>query len=101
MAWRKKCCNLTESFGLSDHRIHPVNTHVLPAMEQRLKLKAYSDSTRRTYLNEMTQLLILLDKNAADELTVEDLKRYFVYCMEKLGLKENTMHSRINALKFY
>src|SRR5690349_12352565 len=29
------------------------------------------------------------------------LKRYLVYCYEKLGLKENTLHSRINAMKFY
>lgn len=37
----------------------------------------------------------------ADELKPEHLKRYLVYCYEKLGLKENTLHSRINAMKFY
>ena len=31
----------------------------------------------------------------------EHLKRYLVYCYEKLRLKENTLHSRINAMKFY
>ena len=29
------------------------------------------------------------------------MKRYLVYCYEKLGLKENTLHGRINAMKFY
>ena len=78
-----------------------VNKHVLPAMQQHLKLKAYSPSTIRTYLNEMAQLLAMLKDIPADELKPEHLKRYLVYCYDKLGLKENTLHSRINAMKFY
>jgi integrase/recombinase XerD len=81
--------------------ISPINKHVLPAMEQLLKLKAFSPSTIRTYLNEMTQLLQTIKDIPADELTPELLKRYLVYCYEKLQLKENTLHSRINAMKFY
>ncbi len=82
-------------------KISPVNAHVLPAMEQYLKLKSYSSSTRRTYLQEMTHLLQLLKAIPADELKPEHLKRYLIHCHEKLMLKENTLHSRINALKFY
>jgi site-specific recombinase XerD len=78
-----------------------INGHVLPAMKERLRLRAYSDSTIRTYLNEMSQLLKALGNIPADELTSEHLKRYLVYCNEKLRLKENTLHSRINSLKFY
>lgn len=54
--------------------ISPVNKHVLPAMEQALKLKAYSSSTIRTYLNEMTQLLTIIKGKPADELTPDMLK---------------------------
>jgi integrase/recombinase XerD len=82
-------------------RIHPINTHVIPAMKQSLKLKAYSPSTIRTYINEMAQLLQALRNIPADKLTPALLKRYLVYCYEKLQLKENTLHSRINAMKFY
>lgn len=81
--------------------IYPVNAHVLPAMKQRLTLKAYSSSTIKTYLNEMGQLLQTIGKTPADNLTQQLLKRYLVYCFEKLRLTENTLHSRINALKFY
>ena len=81
--------------------ISPVNKHVLPAMKQLLKLKAFSESTIKTYLNEMSQLLQAIKNIPADELKPEHLKRYLVYCFEKLGLKENTLHSRINAMKFY
>lgn len=82
-------------------QISVVNQHVLPAMRERLRLKAYSASTMRTYVNEMAQLLQTLGNIPADELNPGHLKRYLVYCLEKLNLKENTLHSRINALKFY
>jgi integrase/recombinase XerD len=82
-------------------KIHSVNAQVIPAMEQRLKLKAYSPSTIRTYLQEMTHLLGMLKNIPADDLTPEHLKRYMVYCSQEMKLKENTLHSRINALKFY
>jgi site-specific recombinase XerD len=68
---------------------------------QLLKLRAYSDSTIRTYRNEFLQLLKLLKQKPVDELTAEDLKRYMIYAMEKEGITENTAHSRLNALKFY
>jgi integrase/recombinase XerD len=37
-----------------------INAHVLPRMEEQLKLKSYSQSTIKTYLGEMAQLLQLL-----------------------------------------
>ncbi|MBM3417187.1 MAG: hypothetical protein FJY20_12320, partial [Bacteroidetes bacterium] len=82
-------------------KIQPVNAHIIPAMEQRLKLKVYSSSTIKTYLSEMTQLLSVLKDIPADELTPEHLRRYLVFCYEKLKLTENGLHSRINAIKFY
>lgn len=88
----------------ADHptkNIHAVNAHVIPAMEQYLILKAYSKSTIITYLGEMRQLLFALKDIAADDLTPEHLKKYMVFCFEKLKLTENTLHSRINALKLY
>jgi integrase/recombinase XerD len=81
--------------------ISQVNTQVLVALDQKLKLKGYSPSTIKTYRNEMAQLLQTVRNIQADSLTVDDLKRYFVYCFEKLKLSENTLHSRVNALKFY
>ncbi|MEI8059750.1 MAG: phage integrase N-terminal SAM-like domain-containing protein, partial [Ferruginibacter sp.] len=81
--------------------IQPVNAHVLPALEQQLLLKAYSGSTIKTYTGEMSRLLQLLQHKAADHLTAVDIKRYLLYCYQKLQLSENTLHSRMNALKFY
>ncbi len=81
--------------------IAPVNAHVLPAMEQQLKLKGYSRATIKTYINEVGIFLKTIKNHAADDFTVERIKDYLLYCSQKLGLTENTLHSRINALKFY
>jgi site-specific recombinase XerD len=82
-------------------KICSVNAHIIPVMHQHLALKAYSLSTIKTYQNEIAQLLGLLGNVPADDLKPEHLKRYFVYCFERLSLSENTMHSRINAIKYY
>lgn len=77
------------------------NLEALQRFMDQLKLKAYSASTLRTYRNEFLQLLQLLKKKRADDLSTEDLRRYFLYCHDKLKISENGLHSRINAIKFY
>jgi site-specific recombinase XerD len=82
-------------------RLCKENQQALERFLQELTLKAYSPSTIRTYRNELLQLLQLLKDKPASELTPDDLRRYMAYAMEKEGIKENTAHSRLNALKFY
>lgn len=81
--------------------IHTVNQHVLPLMRQTLILKAYSPSTIKTYLNEMSVFLQAIKCEVADTFPVNRIKAYLQYCFEQLKLSENTLHSRMNALKFY
>ena len=38
---------------------------------------------------------------SANEFSVQRIKDYLQYCHTKLKLSENTLHSRMNALKFY
>jgi integrase/recombinase XerD len=83
------------AFSLSDE-----NLAALGKMVNHLKLKAYSPSTIRTYRNELQVFLLVLGKHPAEKLTTEDVKRYLLKCIND-GLSENTMHSRINALKYY
>jgi len=77
------------------------NLAELETFVQRLQLKSYSHQTIRTYRNEFVQLLKILKNKPVIQLTVDDIKRYMVYAMEREGIKENTAHSRLNALKFY
>lgn len=81
--------------------IDPLNKKVLVQMKQYLQLKSYSLNTQRTYLNEMSQFLQKIGKVPADSFSNARIKDYLAYCYEKLQLSENTLHSRMNALKFY
>jgi len=92
---------VTNNVKLSPDNIYPVNAPVLPAMRQQLELKAYSQSTISTYLKEMSVFLQTIKGCKASEFTTQRIKDYLQYCYTALGLSENTLHSRINALKFY
>lgn len=95
--------NIVKKIPLSSPvlRLSTENLRALEKFVQYLKLRAYSESTIRTYRNEFVQLLQLLNKKPVNELTIDELKRYMVFAMEKQGINENTAHSRLNALKFY
>lgn len=77
------------------------NIEALQEYKQLLKLKSYSPSTIRTYTNEFLQFLKAIKEVPAHSFPKDRLKDYFEYCACTLKLSENTLHSRINALKFY
>ena len=86
---------------VTQHKLNKENTEALQQFTRQLHLKAYSPSTIRTYTNEFTQFLNTIKVKAAAEFSVSRLKDYFQYCYTILHLSENTLHSRINAMKFY
>jgi integrase/recombinase XerD len=81
-------------------RLSANNYAQLQLFIQQLQLKAYSPSTIRTYRNEFMQLLQLIGYSPVQDLQPPHLQRYLLYCL-KNGLTENSIHSRMNALKFY
>lgn len=82
-------------------KIDPVNHAAYQSLIETLQLKAYSKNTIRTYSNEFAQLLQVLKTYNVEDLTADRLRSYFLYCINTLKLSENTLHSRINAVKFY
>jgi integrase/recombinase XerD len=81
--------------------IHAVNAGVLPALLQLLQLKGYSSSTMRVYMAEVAAFLKTIKNNPAESISTDRIKDYLTYCSVVLQVNENTLHSRINALKFY
>ncbi|MEO7119479.1 MAG: tyrosine-type recombinase/integrase [Ginsengibacter sp.] len=77
------------------------NEHEFTEYKNRLLLKGYSPSTVRTYCNEFHIFLQTLQNKSVKELMPAQLQRYILYCINQMKLSENTVHSRINALKFY
>ena len=82
-------------------KIYTINQFAFEDMLAQLKLKAYSESTIKTYLSEFAHLLILIQDYPVENLSPERLKSYFLYCLEKEGIKERKMNGKINAIKFY
>lgn len=81
--------------------ISPVNNLQLQNFVQQLILKGYSPSTIKTYRNEFTIFLTTLKMVDVSRLTTQRVKDYLAYCHTTLKLTENTIHSRMNAIKFY
>lgn len=81
-------------------KLSEANLALLAKMIEHLKLKAYSPSTVKTYRNEVGLFMQALGNHPAEGLQTEDIRRYILKCMENSKLSENTIHSRLNALKF-
>jgi len=84
-----------------EEKIHPVNREAFRRMVDQLKLKSYSPNTIKTYRNEFMQLLLALKSHSIDDCDAEKIRSYMLYCTKTLQLSENSLHSRLNALKFY
>ncbi len=82
------------------HTISHFNLQLLQTTVEHLQLKGYSTSTQKTYRNEIAAFLQTLKNIKADSLVTEDIRKYIHYCIHKQQLSENTIHSRLNALKF-
>lgn len=81
--------------------IHPNNHKAYTDFVNTIKLKAFSPNTLKSYSNEFGVYLKTLKQHNAETISAEKLRSYFLYCIDKLNLSENTIHSRLNALKFY
>ena len=82
------------------HNISHYNLQLLQTTMEHLQLKGYSTSTQKTYRNEVAVFLQTLKNIKADSLVTEDIRKYIHNCIHKQQLSENTIHSRLNALKF-
>jgi site-specific recombinase XerD len=79
----------------------PINRPALDALRETLILKGYSKNTQRTYYYEFAQLLYALGDKDVKEMSLAHIKSYLLCCAEELGMTENQIHSRYNAIKFY
>lgn len=66
------------------------NAQALERFIETLILKAYSQSTIRTYRNEFFQLLREIKDIPVQNLTVDDIRRYMFYCFNKYKISEAT-----------
>lgn len=82
-------------------KIHPINHQAFLDYHHALQLKCYSPNTIRSYCSEFIHLLSLIKDTHVNLLTPIRLKNYFLYCINTLQTTEQSINSKINAIKFY
>ncbi|WP_300569116.1 site-specific integrase [Flavobacterium sp.] len=100
----RKRFGLTEDFTLGNRvlsKITAVNQQEVERLINQLKLKGYSPNTIRSYVNEFAQYLYYIGALSAEDCGENEVQNYLLYCINDLKLTESTIHSRINAIKFY
>lgn len=82
-------------------RFSTENQKAMAAYQRELVLKGFSPNTQKTYTAEFAAYLVVLKGMPAEGMNPDRIKDYLYYCAQYLKLSEATLHSRINALKFY
>ncbi|AWG23620.1 integrase [Flavobacterium faecale] len=82
-------------------QIQTENQIALKRFIEQIQLMGYSSATLKTYRNEFGIYLCYLNQTQAQTCTIEDIRNYILYCINEVKLSESTIHSRINAIKFY
>jgi len=86
---------------VKSYSLNRSNQQAMDQFIETLELKSYSINTIRIYRNELLCFFQLLGNVCAKSLPVTRVKDYLHYCHTVLKLSEHSIHSRMNALKFY
>lgn len=80
---------------------NPVHQQALRLMEQKLRLRGYSDNTRRTYLQEFKEFLKFYFDTDPLDLNEIDIRNYLLYLVETVKQSRSSQNQAINAIKFF
>ncbi|HSD13973.1 MAG TPA: tyrosine-type recombinase/integrase [Flavobacterium sp.] len=100
----RKLFGLPEEYSVGKSVLSKIslpNRDEMQRLVHQLKLKGYSPNTIRAYAHEFAQYLYYLKDFNANECGDKEVRGYLLFCIDDLKLTENTLHSRINAVKFY
>ena len=82
-------------------KISPINHSEIKLFYEQIQLMGYSTNTLRCYTAEFNQFLNYLNDISVRTCTSFQVRSYLLFCMNDLKLSESSLHSRINAVKFY
>jgi integrase/recombinase XerD len=81
--------------------LNPMHEQVLRMMEQKLKLRAYSENTIRTYLQSFKDFLHFYNDTDPTDLLEAEIRNYLLFLIEKKKLSRSSQNQAINAIKFF
>lgn len=100
----RRLFNLPDDFCVGKNVLSKIslsNRDEIQRLVYQLKLKGYSPNTIRAYAHEFAQYLYYLKDFNAQNCGETEVRAYLIFCIDNLRLSENSLHSRINAVKFY
>lgn len=87
--------------GWSERKLNPDQQQALRMMEQKLKLRGYSENTQRTYLQHFKEFLLFFYESHPVEINEAEIRNFILYLIEKRKLSKSTQNQAINAIKFF
>ncbi len=81
--------------------LNPNQQQALRMMEQKLKLRGYSENTQRTYLQHFKEFLLFFYESHPVEISETEIRNFILYLIEKRKLSKSTQNQAINAIKFF
>jgi len=70
-------------------------------IEQKLKLRGYSENTQRTYTNQFKNFLLFFKDTHPVDLSEIEIRNYLLYLVEQRKLSKSAQNQNINAIKFF
>lgn len=75
--------------------------NALALLEQKIILKAYSESTRSAYRNSFCQFLAYFDNRDLSQVTKDEIESFVAMLIRKYRISESKQNIMINSIKFY
>lgn len=72
---------------------------ILVGLQEQLKLKCYSFKTKKAYIGQVRRFLEYANKNV-DEISLEDIKSYMGYLLDRETISHSYVNQAISAVKF-
>ncbi len=73
----------------------------LRMMEQKLKLRGYSENTQRTYLQHFKEFLLFFYESHPVDISEAEIRNFILYLIEQRKLSKSTQNQAINSVKFF
>jgi integrase/recombinase XerD len=89
----------TAKINVSD--LNNEQVQALRMMDQKLKLKGYSENTMRTYLQHFKEFLFFYRDTHPIDISEMEIRNYILYLIEKRKLSKSTQNQAINSVKFF
>jgi integrase/recombinase XerD len=100
-ATEKTALRLRTEPKVDNTSLEEVRVFAWEQMRKRLKLKNYSLSTQKTYMEQFKLFLRFFPDSHPGDLDESEIKHYLLYLIEKKKLSVSTQNQAINAIKFF